>query len=59
MAKDEVESHILSQQPKHVRDIASMLITLGDELDFDYLTEWVERLNLEEAWYEIQNQIAE
>jgi hypothetical protein len=34
----------LCQQPKHVRDIASILLTVGDELDMDYLERWVVRL---------------
>lgn len=47
----------LSQQPKHVRDIASMVETLGDELDMDYIQRWVERLDLNEVWQEVWRQI--
>jgi hypothetical protein len=43
----------LSHQPKHTRDIASMLLALGDELDTDYLESWAARLGLLDLWREI------
>jgi hypothetical protein len=48
----------LSHQPKHVRDIASMLETLGDTLDLAYLESWATRLNLMAVWREIKDQAA-
>ena len=43
----------LSQQPKHIRDIASIVQTLGDELDTAYIGQWVARLGLDELWQEV------
>jgi hypothetical protein len=44
----------LSHQPKHTRDIASILLALGAELDLSYLEQWAIRLGLLELWHEIQ-----
>lgn len=46
----------ISQQPKHVRDITSILLALGDELDLDYIETWAERLSLINLWREVQVQ---
>ncbi|MCB9138703.1 MAG: hypothetical protein H6642_10180 [Caldilineaceae bacterium] len=48
----------LSGQTKHVRDIASILVTLEeDELDRDYLEKWVTYLGLDEAWLEVKLEV--
>lgn len=44
----------ISQQPKHVRDITSMLLALGDELDLSYIDQWAERLGMAALWLEMQ-----
>lgn len=49
----------LSHQPKHVRDIVSILLALGDELDLDYIESWAARLGLTALWQEVQNQASE
>ena len=46
----------LSQQPKHVRDITSILLELGDELDLNYLEKWVTHFGLTTVWQEVQEQ---
>lgn len=46
----------ISQQPKHMRDITSILLALGDELDFGYLETWAERLSLTTLWQQVQRQ---
>jgi hypothetical protein len=46
----------ISQQPKHVRDIAGMLLALGDELDTVYLESWAARLGLTTIWREVRDQ---
>ena len=46
----------LSQQTKHVRDIASIIAFCGDELDLAYISEWTEKLGVLETWAEIQAQ---
>ncbi len=43
----------LSQQPKHTRDIAGILLTVGDKLDRAYLEAWAARLGVLELWGEI------
>jgi hypothetical protein len=48
----------LSQQTKHIRDIASILVTLKrDELDWDYFAIWVARLGLQEVWHEVNSEV--
>jgi hypothetical protein len=44
----------ISRQSKHVRDIAGILTAIGDELDYAYLSHWVERLGLTDVWREVQ-----
>ncbi len=46
----------LSQQPKHVRDITSILLAMADELDMAYITTWAHRLGLAMLWAEMQRQ---
>ncbi len=49
----------LSSQPKHIRDIGSIIATVGDDnLEQVYLAQWIERLELAEIWMEIRNQLA-
>ena len=40
----------LSQQTKHLRDITSIVMTLGDELDFDYIENWANKKGLTSLW---------
>ena len=47
----------LSQQTKHLRDITSIVLTLGDQLDTSYITVWVERKGLTSLWAELLAQI--
>jgi hypothetical protein len=47
----------LSRQPKHIRDITSILLSLGDMLDCTYIDAWVQRLGLTAVWEEIQQQM--
>jgi len=47
----------LSRQTKHIRDIGSMMIILGDEIDFAYIQTWVERKGLNAIWEEIRNSL--
>jgi hypothetical protein len=49
----------LSYQPKHMRDIVSIILALGDELDLDYIESWAARLGLTALWREVQNQASE
>jgi hypothetical protein len=48
----------LSEQPKHARDIAAILRSKKDQLDFGYMERWVRQLGLESLWKEILDGIA-
>ncbi|MFN8489096.1 MAG: hypothetical protein U0350_16025 [Caldilineaceae bacterium] len=45
----------LSQQPKHIRDIQSILKASGAELDYAYLEQWITYFNLSSPWYKAQH----
>lgn len=49
----------ISQQPKHVRDIASIILNLDQELDDDYIDHWIQALGLVEPWREVQDRVAQ
>lgn len=49
----------ISQQTKHVRDIASTVLNQAEALDMAYIESWVQTLNLSDEWQEIQQRIAE
>ncbi|MBV7336518.1 hypothetical protein KFU94_51470 [Chloroflexi bacterium TSY] len=55
---NKVRYFAISEQSKHVRDIASMIVLLDDELDLNYINDWVEQLQLTDTWYQIQQQIS-
>jgi hypothetical protein len=45
----------LSQQPKHIRDIAAILQSIGPQLDRGYIERWAERLGVIALWRELMN----
>jgi hypothetical protein len=47
----------LSRGTKHVRDITSIVMTLGDELDYSYIEGWVEVKGLAGIWGELLGRI--
>lgn len=47
--------HQLSGQTKHMRDIRSILVTIGNELDYAYMNHWIEYFNLSGSWQTAQN----
>lgn len=48
----------LSGQTKHIRDIGSIVATVGDDsIEQDYLWQWIDRLELTEIWMEIGKQL--
>jgi hypothetical protein len=54
-----LQYYSLSSQPKHIRDIGSIIAMVGkDSLEHDYLTAWIDRLELNEIWKEIQEQMS-
>jgi hypothetical protein len=46
----------ISQQPKHVRDIAAILLAEPTGLDLEYLALWTRRLGLDAIWRYMQAQ---
>lgn len=48
----------LSQQTKHIRDIAAILASLGNQLDFKYIDTWVDRLGLSSTWQMLRSKAA-
>jgi hypothetical protein len=48
----------LSQQSKHSRDIAAILKSKKNELDFDYIEGWVIRLGLNSLWKEMLDSVS-
>jgi hypothetical protein len=47
----------VSQQPKHISDIASIVQTMGDTLDAQYIQKWVAEKDLSTIWKYVQLQI--
>jgi len=45
--------YLQGRMDKHLRDIAAMLINLGDELDFDYISSWAARIGAADIWREL------
>jgi hypothetical protein len=40
----------LSKQTKHIRDITSIVMTLAEDLDFDYIEGWADKMGLTSIW---------
>ena len=47
----------ISKQPKHVRDITSIVLNQGAELDVQYINGWVEYLGVTDIWQDIVGRI--
>jgi hypothetical protein len=47
----------VSQQTKHISDIASIVQTMGDTLDTHYIQKWVAEKDLSTIWKSVQLQI--
>lgn len=45
--------YLEGKMEKHPRDIASMMLSLKDSLDFEYLEYWVNEIGAQEAWQKI------
>lgn len=44
----------LSEQTKHMRDIQSILLAMGNELDLNYIETWIHHFGLSEMWEKAQ-----
>lgn len=49
--------YAISQQTKHVRDIGSIIQTVDEELDWDYLNDRIAQLGLEPQWFELLDEV--
>jgi hypothetical protein len=49
--------YALSAQTKHLRDITAVTLSVGDELDLDYIGGWAGRLGLNTLWEELLGQL--
>lgn len=47
----------ISQQTKHIRDITSIIMTLRDELEIEYIETWVTKKGLLNIWRELLDRI--
>jgi hypothetical protein len=47
----------LSQQTNHLRDITSIVMSLSDELDYDYIHSWMTKKGLISLWDEMLSRI--
>ena len=47
----------ISGQPKHARDITAILKANRDQIDFEYMEEWVMQLGLGSTWKELKGNI--
>jgi hypothetical protein len=48
----------LSQQSKHSRDLAAILKSKKNELDMNYIDQWVARLGLSSLWKEMLDNVS-
>jgi hypothetical protein len=54
---NKVHYYGLSQQTKHIRDVASILITLQNNIDWHYFNHWLAPLGLSDTWAKVQREI--
>ena len=54
---NKVHYYLLSQQTKHIRDIAGILVLSGQEIDWPYFEGWVQRLQLQPTWDEVKREV--
>lgn len=43
--------YLSAQMDKHLRDISAMLVVQGDNLDWDYLERWADRIGAADLWH--------
>ncbi len=51
---NKVAYYRLSEQSKHIRDIGSILLMSGDQIDWPYFHFWLGQLGLQPVWDEVQ-----
>lgn len=56
---NKIHYYALSRQPKHIRDIASILVVARDQIDWTYFTKWARQLDLLDVWLEVKREVDE
>lgn len=56
---NKVHYYALSRQPKHIRDIASILVVAREQIDWTYFTKWARQLDLLDVWLEVKRKADE
>jgi hypothetical protein len=55
---NKVHYYSISRQSKHIRDIASIVVSPDVPIDWEYFDSWLQRLSLKETWQEVSAQVA-
>ena len=55
---NKVHYYSISRQSKHIRDIASIVVSPDVPIDWGYFDGWLERLKLEDTWQEVSTKVA-
>lgn len=48
-----LDYYSLSQQTKHLRDISSIVLTLAEKVDYNYIASWVDKKGLTRLWEDL------
>ena len=55
---NKVHYYSISRQSKHIRDIASIVVSPDVPIDWEYFDDWLQRLDLEATWQEVSAKVA-
>lgn len=55
---NKVHYYSISRQSKHIRDIASIVVSPDVPIDWEYFDGWLQRLKLEGTWHEVSTKVA-
>jgi hypothetical protein len=55
---NKVHYYSISRQSKHIRDIASIVVSPDVPIDWEYFDDWLQRLDLEATWQEVSTKVA-
>lgn len=54
---NKVHYYSISRQSKHIRDIASIVVSPEVPIEWGYFDSWLKRLKLEETWQEVSTKV--
>lgn len=55
---NKVHYYSISRQSKHIRDIASIVVSPDVPINWRYFDSWLKRLKLDETWQEVSTKVA-